>query len=182
MSGGSQGIAHDDKEPAGELHPGFSSDDATATPWPEARRRLEEADLAWLTTVRADGRPHVTPLIFVWLDGAVYFSTGPSERKAKNLASSPHCIITTGCNVLDEGLDVVVEGESVSVSDPARLQQVAGSFAAKYLPREGAKVFHAGLRDGSFLTDGATLLYEVRPTTVFGFGKGAGFSQTRWRF
>jgi len=35
---------------------------------------------------------------------------------------------------------------------------------------------------GSFVADGATnLLYEVKPTVVFGFGKGA-FSQTRWRF
>jgi nitroimidazol reductase NimA-like FMN-containing flavoprotein (pyridoxamine 5'-phosphate oxidase superfamily) len=166
----------------GELHVGFSSEDATPTPWAEARRRLEEADLSWLTTVRPDGRPHVTPLIFVWLDDALYFTTGPSERKAKNLASSPYCIITTGRNVLDEGLDIVVEGEAVSVSNPARLQRVADGFAAKYLPREGAKVFHSELRDGTFIAaDGNTLLYEVRPTTVFGFGKGE-FSQTRWRF
>lgn len=182
MSGGSEGVLHDGKEPAGELHSGFSSDDATATPWGEARRRLEEADLAWLTTVRPDGRPHVTPLIFVWLDDAGYFSTGPTERKARNLASGSHCILTTGCNVLDEGLDVVVEGEAVSIGDPALLAHVADAFAAKYLPRVGAKVFHAGFRDGTFLTDGTTLLYALRPTTVFGFGKGGEFSQTRWRF
>ena len=128
-----------DKEPKTELHPGFSADDATATPWAEARGSLELADLSWLTTVRPDGRPHVTPLIFVWLEGAVFFVTGPEERKAKNLTRNPHCIITTGCNSLQEGLDVVVEGEAVLVSDPARLQQVADEFAAKYVPREGAK-------------------------------------------
>ncbi|MGZ6546183.1 MAG: pyridoxamine 5'-phosphate oxidase family protein [Actinomycetota bacterium] len=170
------------KEPVGELHAGFSADDATATPWAEARSRLEDADLAWLTTVRPDGRPHVTPVIFVWSDDAAYFVTGPNERKAANLAQSTHCILTTGCNVLDAGLDVVVEGEAVSVEDPERRQQVADGFAAKYLPREGAKIFHAGLRDGSFVAEGGTnLLYEVRPSAVFGFGKGA-FSQTRWRF
>lgn len=170
------------KEPVGELHADFSADDATATPWAEARSRLEDADLAWLTTVRPDGRPHTTPLIFVWLDGSVYVSTGPSERKAANLATSSHCILTTGCNELESGLDVVVEGEAVSIEDPARREQVAEVFAAKYLPREGAKFFHASLRDGSFLSeDGTNLLYEVKPTTVFGFGKGT-FSQTRWRF
>jgi nitroimidazol reductase NimA-like FMN-containing flavoprotein (pyridoxamine 5'-phosphate oxidase superfamily) len=170
------------EEPEAELHPGFSAEDATATPWAEARQRLEEADLAWLTTVRPDGRPHVTPLIFAWLDGAAFFVTGPDERKAKNLASNPHCIITTGCNSLDEGLDVVVEGEAMLVGDPARLQHVADGFAAKYVPREGAKVFHSDLRDGTFIVDGGTtLLYEVKPTTVFGFGKGE-FSQTRWSF
>jgi nitroimidazol reductase NimA-like FMN-containing flavoprotein (pyridoxamine 5'-phosphate oxidase superfamily) len=168
-------------EPEAELHPGFSADDATATPWAEARRHIDAADLAWLTTVRPDGRPHVTPLIFVWVDGAVYFTTGPDERKAKNLAGNPHCIVTTGCNVLDDGLDVVVEGEATLVDDTTRFQHVADVFAAKYLPREGASVFHADLRGGTFIIDGKVLLYEVRPTTVFGFGKGE-FSQTRWRF
>lgn len=181
MSGGSGDVPHV-IEPAGELHARFSSEDATATPWADVRRGLDEADLAWLTTVRPDGHPHVTPLIFVWLDAAVYFTTGPSERKAKNLTSSPHCILTTGCNALDRGLDVVIEGEATVVSDPARSRQVARGFAAKYLPREGAKVFHAGLREDTFIVDGKTLLYEVKPTAVFGFGKGEEFSQTRWRF
>jgi nitroimidazol reductase NimA-like FMN-containing flavoprotein (pyridoxamine 5'-phosphate oxidase superfamily) len=177
----SEGVPHG-TEPSGEIHPGFSSEDATATPWAEVRRVMDEADLAWLTTVRPDGRPHATPLIFVWLDDAVYFTTGPSERKAKNLMGSPHCILTTGCNALDQGLDLVIEGEATIVSDPARSQQVARAFAARYLPREGAKVFHAGLREDTFIVDGKTLLYRVKPTTVFGFGKGEEFSQTRWRF
>ena len=39
-----------------------------------------------------------------------------------------------------------------------------------------------GLRDGTFIAEGGTTaLFEVRPETAFGFGKGA-FSQTRWRF
>lgn len=168
------------EEPVGELHPGFSAPDATATPFAEARRRLEEADLAWLTTLRPDGRPHVTPLIFIWLDGAVFFVTGPEERKAKNLANDPRCIVTAGCHSMSEGLDVVVEGEATLAHDPARLHEVAQGFATKYLPREGAKVFHTELRDGTFIADGGTtLLYEVRPSTIFGFGKGE-FSQTRW--
>ena len=47
----------------------------------------------WLSTVRPDGRPHVTPLLGIWLDGALYFCTGPDERKAKNLARNPRCIL-----------------------------------------------------------------------------------------
>ena len=42
------------------------------------------------------GRPHVTPLLAIWLDSALCFCTGASERKAKNLALNPHCIRTTG--------------------------------------------------------------------------------------
>ena len=46
---------------------------------------LEQAELYWLTTVRADGRPHVTPLIGIAEDAAVYFCTGLREQKARNL-------------------------------------------------------------------------------------------------
>jgi len=121
-----------DKEPVAELHAQFSSDGATLTPWAEARRRLKKAELYWLSTVRPDGRPHVTPLVSVWLDGALYFCTGRSERKAKNLARNSHCIIMTGCNALSEGLDLVVEGDAAMVIDEATLQRVADSYASKY--------------------------------------------------
>jgi nitroimidazol reductase NimA-like FMN-containing flavoprotein (pyridoxamine 5'-phosphate oxidase superfamily) len=163
-------------EPVSELQQQFSSDDATPTAWAEARAHLEQAAIFWLTTVRPDGRPHVTPLLSVWLDGALYFCTGPSERKAKNLARNAHCILTTGCNALDVGLDLVVEGDAVAVSGEAMLQRVADLYASKY---DG---WHFTVRDGAFHGDGGrALVYAVAPTTVFGFGKGT-FSQTRWRF
>jgi hypothetical protein len=44
------------------------------TPWEETRRVLETAELFWLSTVRADGRPHVTPCVPVWHDGAIHFT------------------------------------------------------------------------------------------------------------
>jgi general stress protein 26 len=165
-----------EKEPVAELQSQFSSPGATPIAWAEARGRLEQAGVYWLATVRPDGRPHVTPLIAVWLDGALYFCTGESERKAKNLAGNPHCVLTTGSNALNEGLDLVVEGDAVRVSDMARLQRLAERFVAKYN-------WHFTARDGAFYGDGGEAwVYEVAPTTVFGFGKGEPFSQTRWRF
>jgi hypothetical protein len=59
--------------------------DAGATPWEETRRVLETAEVYWLATVRADGRPHVTPVKPAWLDGTLYFSTGSIAQKLKNL-------------------------------------------------------------------------------------------------
>lgn len=165
----------DHQEPAAELHPQFSSTGATPTPWAEARALLEAARIYWLATVRPDGRPHVTPLFAVWLEAALYFCTGPSERKAKNLVHNAHCVITTGCNVV-EGLDLVVEGDAVQVSDDARLQSVAARFATKY-------DWHYTVRDGAFYGEGDRAeVYEVAPATAFGYGKGEIFSQTRYRF
>src|SRR5438270_4182877 len=81
------------KEPVAELDRPFSSNDATPLPWAEARQQLDRAEVYWLSTVRPDGRPHVTPIVSVWLDDALVFVTGRSERKADNLAQNSHCII-----------------------------------------------------------------------------------------
>ena len=168
------------KTPVTTLDSRFSSPDATPTTWATAREHLERAEVYWLTTVRPDGRPHVTPLIAVWLDDALYFTTGPGERKARNLVQNAQVVITTGSNSLTGGLDLVVEGDADNVSDESRLQRLAGAFAAKY----GTDIWNFSVRDGAFDSPGGgrALVYEVAPTTAFGFGKGATFSQTRWRF
>jgi hypothetical protein len=115
-------------------------------------------------------------MISVWVDGELYFCMGPSERKAKNLARNAHCVVTTGCNALGEGLDLVLEGDAARVSDEARLRLLADRYASKY-------DWHFTVRDGAFYGEGGEAhVYEVAPKTAFGFGKGEPFSQTRWRF
>ncbi len=165
------------KEPVTELDARYGMEGATPTTWAEARRQLEDAELFWVTTVRPDGRPHQTPLIAVWLDGAMYFCTGPDEQKAKNLARNSHCILTTGCNALKEGLDLVVEGDAAKVNDDAELQRVADAYESKY-----GSEWHFDVRDGAFHHGpGAAWVFEVPPSTAYGFGKGE-YSHTRWRF
>ena len=169
-----------DKQPTAKLEPEFSDPNASATAWTDAVAHLEKAEIFWLSTVRPDGRPHVTPLIAIWLDGALYFCTGAHERKAKNIAQNPHCILTTGCNAMNkQGLDLVVEGDAVRVSDTAMLQRIAAIYEAKY-----GSDWHFDVRDGAFAGGEGNLaqVFEVVPTTAFGFAKGAVFSQTRWRF
>ncbi|MBV9132945.1 MAG: pyridoxamine 5'-phosphate oxidase family protein, partial [Chloroflexi bacterium] len=63
-------------EPVAELHGQFSSPGATPTPWRDVLAVLERAEIFWISTVRADSRPHVTPLPAMWLDGALHFGTG----------------------------------------------------------------------------------------------------------
>lgn len=134
-----------------------------------------------LAVVSPAGRTHVTPLLGVWLDSALYFCTGPAERKARNLAQNPNCVLTTGRNTLDNGLDLVIEGEAAKVSDEAELRDVAEAFESKYgshfTAPEGT---WSGL--GDTIRGGDALVYRVAPSTAFGFGKGKRFSQTRWRF
>lgn len=164
--------------PATELDSRFSSTDAIATPWAEARQRLGDAEVFYLSTVRPDGRPHVTPLLAVWLDEALYFCTGPDERKARNLAQNAHCILTTGTSSLHKGPDLVVEGAARRVRDSATLRRIADEYVAKY----GSEwTFDVG--EDAFINQvgGVALVFEVRPGTAFGFAKGV-YGQTRWRF
>lgn len=107
-------------EPVTTLDERFSDPDATATPWRDTRAAIEAPELFWITTVRADGRPHATPVVAVWLEDAIHFSTGAAEQKAINLSANPHVILTTGCNDWDRGLDVVVEGDAVVLDHVSR--------------------------------------------------------------
>jgi hypothetical protein len=51
-------------------------------------RALESAELFWIRAARSDGRAHLTPLVAVWLDDALYFCTGEKEQKYINLSCS----------------------------------------------------------------------------------------------
>lgn len=164
--------------PATELDARFSDPDATPTDWPTTRRILEDAQLSWITTVRADGRPHVTPLVAVWLDDAAHFTTGPDEQKARNLARNPSVVLTTGCNTWDRGTDVVVEGTATRVTDAATLGRLAAAWRTKW---DGQWEFEVDADGFSHEDGGRALVYRVVPDKVLAFGKGT-FSHTRHRF
>jgi general stress protein 26 len=160
-----------------ELDLRFSDPDAEATAWDQTRRALEDGELFWIATVRADGRPHVTPLVAVWFDGAVHFCTGAAEQKAVNLEHNAHVILMTGCNTWDRGLDVVVEGDAVRVTDDRTLERLAEAWSKKW---DGQ--WHFKVRHGEFEHEaGTALVFRVAPKKILAFGKGS-FSHTRHRF
>jgi nitroimidazol reductase NimA-like FMN-containing flavoprotein (pyridoxamine 5'-phosphate oxidase superfamily) len=164
-------------EPVAELDARFGDPGAVPTPWRETRTVLEGAELFWISTVRADGRPHVTPLPAVWQDGALHFCTGAAEQKGVNLAGNAHCTLTTGNNRWKTGLDVVVEGVAERVTDDNRLRGLADAWRTKY---DGDWDFE--VRNAAFQHEaGEALVYAVVPTKVLAFAKGA-FAQTRYRF
>jgi len=163
-------------EPAAELNEGFSEPGAAARPWAEVAAVLSHAEMFWLSTVRRDGRPHVTPLPAIWLDGVLYFCAGSHEQKATNLQSNPRCVLTTGANQFRSGLDVVVEGTAARITSPAQLQRLAAIWKSKL-------DWDFQVTDGGFLDPaGRTgLVFGVKPAKVLAFGKRP-YSQTRYRF
>jgi hypothetical protein len=163
----------------GELDRRFSSIDAAPIAWSSVRDWLERAETYWITTVRADGRPHSTPIVGVWLADSFWFCTGPTEQKARNLERGRACLVTAGCSGF-EGFDVVIEGVARRVTDHHRLRHVADGYGAKYEPP-----FRFSVKAGAFTMvdgDSTAFVFEVRPTKILAFEKGDGFAQTRWRF
>jgi general stress protein 26 len=174
-------------EPMVELDQRFSSEGAAARPWSEVVSVLEQSEIFWLSTVRRDGRPHVTPLPAMWLDGALHFCTGPDEQKAKNIEVNPQCILTTGDNAFLSGLDVVVEGQATRVTDESLLNRLAAMWESKlnwpFDVVDGAfRERTSEIGGEEFDARGTAHVFAVAPIKILAFGKGEPFSQTRYRF
>jgi general stress protein 26 len=162
--------------PSADIDSRFSDPDADPTPWPEALDLLERAELYWLTTVRTNGRPHVTPLIGVVDDAAVHFCTGLREQKARNLERNSQVALTTGNNTWARGLDVVVEGAAVRITEREALQRLADAYEAKY-----GSEWHFDVGDGVFgAGDDVAAVFRIEPAKVLAFAKEP-HAQTTYR-
>ena len=170
----------------GKIDPRYGDPSASAPPWEDIERLLSDAQLYWIVTVRADGRPHAVPLVGVWHDGAFAFCTGPTEQKQRNLDGNPQVAVTTGTtgvNGWNRGKDVVVEGTALRVTDPGVLQTLADAWFAKY-----GEDWRFGVRGEEFIelsssggsTEGGAWVYRVAPDKVIAFGDAHG--QTTYRF
>jgi nitroimidazol reductase NimA-like FMN-containing flavoprotein (pyridoxamine 5'-phosphate oxidase superfamily) len=178
--GGGRGLIDMTSEthaPSVELDAPYSAPAATATPWDRAQATLSAAAIYWLSTVRADGRPHVTPVIAVWSDGALHFCTGPAEQKAQNLAGNANVVVTTGNNSWS-GLDVVVEGAAARVTDDGTLNELAATWIEKY-----GEEWRFDVADGSFHhSEGEAHVFAVAPAKVFAYDRDEPGGATRYRF
>ena len=135
-------------------------------PWAWAEERLAGSRNYWITSVWPDGRPHSMPVWGVWDGDALWFSSGPRARKARNLAADPRCVVTTE----DANEPVVIEGTAERTRDRAEIDRVAALMDAKY-----------GGISADFLA--ANALIRVDPRWAFGIAHDdfTG-SPTRWDF
>src|ERR1044072_4854797 len=67
--------------PKTSLDERFSDPGAEAVAWPATQQVIENAELFWVTTVRADGRPRSTPPVALSLRGAVNFPPRHPARR-----------------------------------------------------------------------------------------------------
>jgi F420H(2)-dependent biliverdin reductase len=91
---------------------------------------LEERHLATLTVVRANGRPHVSPVGFTF-DAATSTArviTSSTARKSALIAANPRVVL---CQV-DGGVWLTLEGAARVTSDPAEVADAEARYTARY--------------------------------------------------
>jgi hypothetical protein len=148
--------------------------------WTRALKQLEAgpAGTFWLATTTPDGRPHVAGIGALWVDGKIYFVTGARTRKGRNLAANPACVFSVSLT----GIDVVIEGRAVRMTDRPTLLRLAKRYADQGWPaRVSGDTFTAPYSAPS-AGPPPWNLYVVRPTTAFGVASSDPPGATRWRF
>jgi hypothetical protein len=133
---------------------------------------------SFLGTVRPDGRPCSAGVGAVWLDGDMYFTSGPDARKARNLAVNPACTFSTRL----EGIDIVAEGEAARVSDEDTLQRIAALYRRAGWPAEAVGDALTAPFNAPSAGPPPWHLYRMRISTVFGVATREPHGATRWRF
>jgi PPOX class probable F420-dependent enzyme len=102
-----------------------------------AEGRLRANLMAWLTTVRPDGRPDSVPVWFLLRDDeTILIYSQPGKIKLRNISGNPN--VALGLDVTDIGRDIVrIEGTAEHVPGFPRADQVP-EYVAKYTERIGA--------------------------------------------
>jgi hypothetical protein len=152
-------------------------------PWDRARdavagRSPEHGVTHFLGTIRPDGRPHAAGVGGLWLDGDLYFTSGPGTRKSQNLAANPACTIS----VRVEGIDLVFEGEAARVTDTETLERAAGMYREDGWPCEVAGDAFTAPFSAPSAGPAPWYLYRLTYDTVFGVATAEPHGATRWRF
>ncbi|MGH2927864.1 MAG: pyridoxamine 5'-phosphate oxidase family protein [Solirubrobacteraceae bacterium] len=110
--------------------------------WADVRRALETnltqgpgtggPGTFWLSSINADGRPHMSGVGSFWVDGRSYYSLcgRPLSRKIRNIERDPRCAfgLRTGCSDRDLARRAVYPPEGV------RRYRLSRGFA---IPEEG---------------------------------------------
>ena len=134
----------------------------------------------WLSTINADGSPHVTGVGALWVDDAFWFETGENTRKGRNLARDPRCTLS----VATAAFDLVVDGEAAKVTDPDTVAAMAAHWVAAGWPVQVDATGQALTAEYSAPSAGpppwAVYRLTVRQATALATVEPGG--ATRWKF
>ncbi len=134
----------------------------------------------WLTTLDADGGPHVTAVGANWVDDAWWFQTGPGTRKARNLARDPRCALSVSAHAFD----LTVRGTAERVTDPDTVATLAQAWVGQGWPCRVDDSGTALTAEFSAPSAGPPPwhVYRITPVSAVAVGAVEPGGATRWRF
>jgi len=97
--------------------------------WDWVDTQMEQSRNYWICTTRPDGRPHAAPVWGVWLNNTLYFGTGKSSVKAKNVNHRNQVVVhlESGDNTL------IIEGALRELLEPDKLKNmIIPAYSKKY--------------------------------------------------
>lgn len=121
---------------------------------------------AWLSTINADGSPHVTAVGVAQIDGVWYFTSGPAARKARNIAADPRCVVS----VATHAFDLTVEGEAIRFTDADELRSVAQTYNAYGWPAKVAGDALTAEFNAPSAGPPPYHVYRIAPVAVYALG------------
>lgn len=97
--------------------------------WDWVERQMTEARSYWVSSTRADGRPHAVPIWGVWIEGYFYFGSDRNSVKAENISRDNRVVIH-----LESGDETVIfEGKLVKAQAPEPIQKaIDAAYSEKY--------------------------------------------------
>jgi PPOX class probable F420-dependent enzyme len=128
---------------------------------------LSQVMLARLATVREDGRPHVTPIWYLWDGKRVWMETSPDYLKVKNIENNPHCAVvidTSEGGMRNRG--VIIEGKAELISGPEEL--VTKTVSRIYVRYLGREAMHAPTPKEMY--DAPHVLIKLTPDKIVTWG------------
>ena len=122
---------------------------------------LAQERVAWIASVRPDGRPHLVPLWFCWDGDAILVFSKADAQKVRNLAFDPRAMVAVG----EAGADMRIGlFEAVAQLGPSPLG-LPDTFVDKYRDR----LTHLGLSVQRF-AETYPLPIRLRPTRWLDWG------------
>ena len=137
---------------------------------PQAETALRDDPVLWLSSVQANGRPHVVPVWFHWNGERIVAFSKPRARKVDNLRDQPRVMLAVGTPGPDFEVELIEATAELPDSSASDVMPVG--FGAKYQEL----LRRAGLTVQRF-AEVYSQPIVLRPTRFLGYG-GRGWSES----
>lgn len=132
--------------------------------WDFVAEQMAAAEHYWISSVYADGRPHVVPLWGIWTENRVHFDGSTKTTWSQNLMRNPQ----TAVHLPDGEKVVIIYGTAHIIEDDdideQAWHQLDSTFQTKYQVTEGSPYWY------------------VQPQKVLAWNGGKLYTMTRWIF